>query len=140
MLQAAVERASAQAEGLCRLARIAIISSQRLFNQKRLYFFKTHVLEIARFGGAGRQTQIARSDLSILRHKHRAFDDVIELANISGERMLQQTLSCSFIETANRFPLTLCVLTKETIAERHDVLPPLSQSRQRDLNCIQAKQ
>src|SRR4029077_2309762 len=139
-MQESVERVSAQAEGLCRLARIAIIASQRLFYQECLYFFKTHVLEIARFDGAGRQTQIARSDLSILRHKHRALDDVIELANISGERMLQQTLSCSFIETANRFPITLCVLTNEAVGQQHDVLPPLTQSRQRDLNCIQAKQ
>src|SRR5207245_10927535 len=76
----------------------------------------------------------------MLRHKHSAFDDVIELANISGKSMLQQTVPGSFIKTANLFPITLRVLPEETVGERHDVLSSISQRRQRNPNCVQAKQ
>jgi hypothetical protein len=140
LLQAAIKRASAQTEGLCRFPSIAIISSERLFDEKRLHFFKTHVLNIARFGGTGCETQIGCADLSILRHQHSAFDDVIELSNISRKPMLQQAFSCHFIETANLFPITLCVLTKETVGKRYDVFPSVAQRRQRNLDCIKAKQ
>jgi hypothetical protein len=64
-----------------------------------------------------------------LRHKHRAFEDVIELANISRETMLQQTFSRHLIETTNLLSITLCVLPKKAVRERDDVLSPFSQWR-----------
>ena len=54
LLQAPVERASAQAECLCGLARVTVISSQRFFNQKCFDLFETHLFNIPRFGAASR--------------------------------------------------------------------------------------
>src|SRR5206468_13068145 len=88
LLQATVERTSAQPERFCRLTRVAIISGQRFIDKERLHFFKTHLFEIARFTTAIRQAQIGRANLLILRHEHCAFDDMIELSNISREGMV----------------------------------------------------
>jgi hypothetical protein len=52
LLQAPVKRASAQAECLCGLARVTVISSQRFFDQKRFDLFETHLLNVPRFGAA----------------------------------------------------------------------------------------
>ena len=54
LLQAPVERASAQAECLCGLARVTVISSQRFLDQKRFDLFETHLLNVPRFGAASR--------------------------------------------------------------------------------------
>ena len=88
LLQATVERTSAQPERFCCPARIAIISGQRFLDEERLHFFKAHLLEIARLTIAICQTEIGRTNLSILRHKHGALDDMIELSNISWKAML----------------------------------------------------
>src|SRR5207248_4530723 len=54
LLQAPVERASTQAECLCGLARVTVISGQRFFDQKCLDLFETHLLNVPRFGTASR--------------------------------------------------------------------------------------
>ncbi len=54
LLQAPVERASTQAECLCGLARVTVISGQRFFDQKCLDVFETHLLNVPRFGAASR--------------------------------------------------------------------------------------
>ena len=54
LLQASVERASAQAECLCGLTRVTVISSQRFLDQKCLYLFETHLFNVPRFGAASR--------------------------------------------------------------------------------------
>ena len=54
LLQAPVERASAQAECLCGLTRVTVISGQRFFDQKCLDLFETHLLNVPRFGAASR--------------------------------------------------------------------------------------
>jgi hypothetical protein len=88
LLQPTVERTSAQPEGLRRFTRIAIISGQRFLDKECLHFFEAHFLEIARFAAAMRQSQIACADLSILRHKHGAFDDMVQFSNIARKAML----------------------------------------------------
>ena len=54
--------------------------------------------------------------------------------------MLHQTLARAFIETANLFAITLCVLTKKAVRQRHDVLASIAQRRQFDLNRIEPKE
>jgi len=40
------------------------------------------------------------------------------------------------IETANLLAITLCMLAKKAVRQRHDVFPSIAQRRQFDLNCI----
>ena len=54
LLQAPVERASAQAECFCSFTRVTVISGQRFFYQKCLDLFETHLLDVPRFGAASR--------------------------------------------------------------------------------------
>jgi hypothetical protein len=54
LLQAPVERASAQAECFCGLTRVTVISGQRFFYQKCLDLFETHLLDVPRFGASSR--------------------------------------------------------------------------------------
>ena len=54
LLQPPVKRASTQTERLRRLARVPIVSSQRLLDQKRLDFFEAHVFQALRFTAASR--------------------------------------------------------------------------------------
>jgi hypothetical protein len=88
LLETPIESASAQAQRLRGLARIAIVSGQRFFDQERFDFFETHLLHVPRFAAASRQTKIGCADLSILRHKHCTLDDVIELPDVSGKPVL----------------------------------------------------
>src|SRR5262245_24830245 len=139
LLQASIEGASAQAQSLCCFACVTVISCQRFFDQKRLYFFQTHFFEITRFAAASRQTKIPCADLLILCHKYSALDDMIQFAHVPRESMLQQTLARAFVETANLFPVPFCVLTQKAVRQRHNVLTSIAQRRQFDLNCIEAK-
>src|SRR6267378_3657305 len=50
------------------------------------------------------------------------------------------SFSSCLIETGNLFPIVLRVLSEKTIGQQHDVIPPLSQGWQRNLDRIQAKQ
>src|SRR5690349_65661 len=88
LLQTTVESASAQAQRLCGLARVPVISGQRFFDQKCLDFFETHFLDVPRFAAASRQTKVGCANLSILGHQHGALNDVIEFSNVSGKAML----------------------------------------------------
>src|SRR5262249_44799462 len=88
LLQATVECTSAQPKRFCRLPLVAIVSSQRFPDEECPHFFKTHLLEIARFAAAICQAEITCADLSILSHKHGAFDKMMELSNISRKAML----------------------------------------------------
>jgi hypothetical protein len=88
LLQTTVECTSAQPKRLCCFTRVAVVSGQCFLDEECLYFFKTHLLEIARFTAVVRQAKVASADLSILRHKHGTFDDMIELSNISRKAML----------------------------------------------------
>ena len=54
LLQTTVESASAQAQRLCGLARVTVISGQRFFDQKCLDLFETHLLNVPRFGATSR--------------------------------------------------------------------------------------
>jgi hypothetical protein len=54
LLQSPVKRASAQAQRLCRLARVAVISGQRFFDQECFDLFETHLFDVARFAPADR--------------------------------------------------------------------------------------
>src|ERR1700736_3070551 len=48
LLQPAIKSAPAQSQSFGRLTGISIISGERFFDQKGLYFFQTHVFEAAR--------------------------------------------------------------------------------------------
>src|SRR5262249_48391021 len=88
LLQAPVERASAQPECLCSFTRVTVISGQRLFYQKCLDLFETHLLDVPRFGAASRYAEIGFVHLYVFRHQDGALHDVIELPDVSRKPML----------------------------------------------------
>src|SRR5262249_57098489 len=53
--------------------------------------------------------------------------------------MLKQTLARTFIETADLFAITLRVLAKKAVCQRHDVFASIAQRRQFDLYRIEPK-
>src|SRR3954469_4025183 len=54
--------------------------------------------------------------------------------------MLQKAISRGFIEAGDLFAITLRVLPQKAGGERHDVLAPVTQWRQRNLDRVQAKE
>ena len=72
-LQAAIQRAAAQSQSVRRVADVAVVTRERLLDQKCLHFFKAHVLEARGRMRAGAQRQIAQADHVVLRHQHGAF-------------------------------------------------------------------
>ena len=51
---------------------------------------------------------------------------MIQFANISRKRMLQQSFSGHFVKAADLLAITLSVLTQKTVRQRHDVFAPVT--------------
>src|ERR1700690_4006468 len=112
-LQAAIERAAAQAQGLARVAHVAAITRERFLDQDFFNIFQTHVVE-AQWHFAGlTQAKIAGPDRIAFRKQHGAFDRVIEFADISGPGMIEQKLQSDRLESREIFAIALSGLAKE---------------------------
>ena len=87
-----------------------------------------------------RRPELAEADRRALRHQHAALDRVIELADVARPRMLEQRLQRRRFEAADVLAVALRVLPQEVRRERGNVLAPLAQRRQLDLDRVQPEQ
>src|SRR5262245_66528723 len=86
-LEAAVERAPAQPERLCRLADVAGESRHGLLDQEALHLFEAHVLDARGRVALDPQAELRQPDARSGGHEDAAFHGVIELADVAGPGM-----------------------------------------------------
>ena len=138
-LQPAVERAARQAERAGGVADVAV-ARHRLLDQERLDFLEAHVLEPRGRAAVDAQPEVAGADGRPLRHQHRALDGVIQLAHVARPAMVDQDLHRRGIEPGERLAIALRVLAQEVLGEQRDVLAPIAQRRQVDLDGVQPEE
>jgi hypothetical protein len=89
-LNASVESAAAQSEQLRRMADVSVKAGESLSYQNTLNFLQTQILQTRRAGALVPKSEVFDADARTLRHQDRPFDDVTELADVSGPGMPKQ--------------------------------------------------
>ena len=87
-----------------------------------------------------RRPSSREADRRTLRHQHATLDRVIEFADVSGPRMIEQCLQSRRFERGDVLPIALRVLAQEVRGQRRDVLAPLAKRRQSNLDRVQAEE
>ena len=105
-----------------------------------LHFFQTHVFDARRRLAANAQTQVRSLHRVALRHQHRAFDSVVQFADIARPPVFLKDPRRRRLDPADTFAIPLRVLAEEIRGQRRDVFAPLAQGRQGNLDRVQAKE
>jgi hypothetical protein len=118
------------------------VAGPRLANEEAFDVLETHFFETrCRVHAAGRpKTQIGQVNNVALRHQHRALDGVVKLADVTRPRMIDERLQGRRIEAGHRFPIPLRVGAEKVLGDARDVVAPLTQRRQSNLDGIQTEQ
>src|SRR5690242_10309048 len=90
---------------------------QCLLNQKRLDLFNTHILQARAGVTSGAQSKIGAADLSILSHQHRAFDNMVQLADVSLPGIVYQCLHRRMVEPGDALAITTRMDAQEMICK-----------------------
>src|SRR6476646_2424555 len=103
--QPAIERAAADSERLRAVAHVPIVSRAGLLNPHALGLLERDLLRALPGAGDRTQGEIDRANLLYLREQPCALDDVVELADVPGPRMLEQRLHRVVVERRERLPV-----------------------------------
>src|SRR4051794_23001457 len=101
-LEAAVEGAAAQAQGIRCVADIPVEPGESLLDEKGLHVFETHLFETRRTLAAAPQAQIHGTDRLALRHQDGALYGMVQLADIAGPGVPEQGLDSALVEPGQR--------------------------------------
>src|ERR1700723_674113 len=87
-----VERPAAEAEGLCRLAHVAVAAREGFADEDTLHRLKTHLFESLGGDARGREAEVGDFDDVLAGHEDRALDGVVELTHIARPGVVQHEL------------------------------------------------
>src|SRR5436309_2962519 len=139
---AAIERAAAEAQGVGRMADVAIGSDQSFADENCLHGLEAHFVDVLRRSTRATlrvQAEIGHFNAPAARHQDASLDRVIELANISRPAVLQHLLQGAWFETLNWSAIARCVTPKKMCRQRRYIFSTLPQRGQCDLDCIEAE-
>src|SRR5712691_7319194 len=112
-LQPPVQRAAAEAQRFRGLAHVAVGPRHRLLDQESFDLLEAHVLHPRSRIAVDAEPQLAESDRRALRHQDAAFHGVVELADISRPRVIEQRLKRRLLEAADVLAVALRVLPEK---------------------------
>src|SRR5205823_8182189 len=135
-----IKRTARQTKRLGGAAHVAVVATQRFLNQQPLDFLECQVLEPGCRRARAAKAEIVGADLLRLREQYRTLHRVIELANVTGPRMLEKHLHGAGVEPRKLFAVSRGVPPQEVHRERWNVLAPFAQRRQLQLDRIDAKE
>src|SRR5438128_8192514 len=85
-----------------------------------------------------RPRQVCDGDPLAVAEDHRVLDDVVELAHVSLPRLRHEELQGRVVDAAVRALHLTVVTAYEVLDQRRDVLAPIAQRRQRNVDDVQA--
>src|SRR6516164_730779 len=138
-LHTPVKRATAQAQGFRSLADIPLKALQRLAHQHRLDGLEAEIFQILSLRARGTQREIRGLNLVGASHEHSAFHRMLQLANISGPRVLHHSLESGGIEALDGTPVTRGVARQKVRTQDGNIFAPLPQRGDADFNRVQPK-
>src|SRR6266545_1714825 len=139
-LQAPVERAARQAEGLRGPAHVPVETGERLLDEEALDLFEAHVVEARLPFPPGPEPEVLGLHLGAVGHEHRPLDRVVELPHVPRPGVLGEASHGRGLEAGDALSIALGVLAEEVGGEEGNVLPPLAQGRDPDLDGVQAEE
>src|ERR1017187_2070524 len=139
-LQPPVERAAAQAERVGGMADVAAESRQRLLDEQRLDIFEAHVFQSRRTLAPGAQPEVDGAHHLTLRHQHGPLHGVIQLAHVARPGVGQQRLDGGFVKPRQRLAVVFGMLAQKLAGQNRDILAPVAQRGQAELDGVQAEQ
>src|SRR4051794_21155108 len=104
-LHTPVERAAAQPESLRSLTHVSLRALQRFADQNGLHGFQAELFQILTLRAQHVQSEVSALNLIAAAHQDRAFQCVLELANITWPRILHEQLQSGRFEPLNRTPV-----------------------------------
>src|SRR5215469_8227488 len=141
LLQPPVHGAAAQSQGLGGLADVSRMTGKRALDEILLHFVEAHLLELG--GGAtdglGAQAEVRCANAWPGGKKHASFDRMVQFAHIPGPGMLMESFEGRRIETCNVFAIALSIAVEEMVRQEVDIVAPVAQWGQMNLDGIQAK-
>src|SRR5688572_17981392 len=120
LLQAAIERAAAESERFRRLADVTAKARERFADKEELDLFDAHLVEALRAFARRAQAEVAGLHELAVRHQHGALDRVVEFADVSRPRMLEQDLQRGRLDAGDFLAITLGILAQEVHGEQRD--------------------
>src|SRR5690242_17374794 len=137
----AVQRAAAQAEGFRGLTHVPLVARECLLDEESLHLVEREILESRRIRRARRaETQVAGAHELALREEDGALHRVIELADVPRPRMIEERLHRAEVEAGERLAIAIGVPAQEVHRELRDVLAPLAERRQVDLDRVETEE
>ena len=109
---------------------------------RRIDIFEAHLFEppLAAHFSHRLQTEVNHTHLVAARHEHRPLDDVIQLAHVPRPGVPAQRFERGGLEAQKVFAVAVRVDPQEVLAQFGDVLAPLAQGRQANLDRVEAEQ
>src|SRR5689334_19353638 len=139
MLEPPVERASAQAERLGRLAHVPAVPLECLADQHALDLLERQVLEPSGRAPAA-EAEIGGTNQRAVGQEHGALQRMVQLAHVAGPRVALERMECLRLEPRERLAIPRSVAPEEVLGQGPDVALALTQRRQRDLDGVEPEQ
>src|ERR1051325_1066890 len=140
-MQATVQGAAAEAEGLRCLAHVSIKAGQGFLYQEGFDFLQAHIFEAARaLARTALQAYVTHAHSITLRHQHGSLHSMFQFPDVTGPRIIQKRAVCSVVEAGQPFSIALRVLAQKVVCEERDVFRSLAQRREVDLDRVKTKE
>src|SRR5437867_298051 len=139
-LQAPVERAARQAEGLRGPAHVPVEAGERLLDEEALDLFEAHVVEAGLPLAPRPEPEVLGLHLGAVGHEHRPLHRVVQLPHVPRPGVLGEAAHGRGLEAGDALAVALGVLAEEVGGQEGNVLPPLPQGRDPDLDRVQAEE
>src|SRR5688572_8355550 len=137
--QPSIECRAAQSQRLGGERHVAV-ARHRLAYEKRLDILEAHFVEVFSHGDGGAQPEISSVDHVALRHEHGALDGMVQLAHVAGPPVIDERPQRGWVEAGDAFAVAPRMGRQEAGGEPRNVLPPVPQRRQVDLDGIETEQ
>src|SRR5215813_8945755 len=89
-------------------------------------------------GSALAQTEVGGAHQGTADQKNGALNGMVKLAHVAGPGMFVKQLPGGWIKARDGFSITLSISAQEMLGEKGNVVPPVAQRRQMNLDGIQA--
>src|SRR6185369_8407638 len=139
-LQAAVQGAAREAQGLRRAAHVAVVARQRLLDEQALDLLQAHVVQAGGGAPLRAQGEVGGADALAPGHEQRALHRVVQLADVARPGVAGHGLEGPLVEAANALAVAPRVRGKEVAGQGRYVLGPLAQRRYGDLDGVEAEE
>ena len=128
-LEATVQGAPTQSEGIRGPTDVAVVAHERLFDQDPLGFIEGELAEVDSGIVPRSEREVAHVDHASPSHENGPLDCMLQLTHVSRPRVSEERLGRLIREAQELLPVVRCLTSEKVKGEGGDVLSPVTQGR-----------